>query len=194
VFLFSKKTHSLLIQQRAATKIVFPEQWANTCCSHPLFNDADMENVLGNQIGIKRAAVKRLDIELGLKGVKPSQLSFKEKILYGQLSPGGIFGESECDYILMGELINDSMFPANDNEVEKVEWIPPGPEGSRTSHLIEFLDKETQLGYPPTPWFDLILRERDCLETWWESLIRDTKTFMDNEDVKNGEIRNFLHH
>lgn len=28
----------LLVQQRAKSKLTFPLLWANTCCSHPLYN------------------------------------------------------------------------------------------------------------------------------------------------------------
>lgn len=36
VFLFNSEG-KLLLQQRAADKITFPNVWTNTCCSHPLF-------------------------------------------------------------------------------------------------------------------------------------------------------------
>jgi isopentenyl-diphosphate delta-isomerase len=42
VFLFNKDGE-LLLQQRAAEKITFPSMWTNTCCSHPLYLDAEME-------------------------------------------------------------------------------------------------------------------------------------------------------
>ncbi len=35
VFLFNSR-NELLLQQRAASKITFPNVWTNTCCSHPL--------------------------------------------------------------------------------------------------------------------------------------------------------------
>ena len=35
VFLYNSK-NELLLQQRAASKITFPNVWTNTCCSHPL--------------------------------------------------------------------------------------------------------------------------------------------------------------
>lgn len=35
VFLFDEQGR-LLLQQRAASKITFPDVWTNTCCSHPL--------------------------------------------------------------------------------------------------------------------------------------------------------------
>lgn len=35
VFLFDDRGR-LLLQQRASSKITFPDVWTNTCCSHPL--------------------------------------------------------------------------------------------------------------------------------------------------------------
>ena len=192
VFLFSADTHSLLIQKRCASKIVFPREWANTCCSHPLFTEAEMESVGGNEVGIKRAAVKRLGAELGISDLFPASLSFKEKILYRQLSPGGVFGESECDYILVGEVDAKAAIRPNPDEVESYEWIRPGPSGHRTSHLASFLAAEAAKGFPPTPWFNLMVRERECLETWWEGMIGDSVGFMRAENSRGGQIRNFL--
>ena len=39
VFLFNEN-HELLVQKRCNDKILFPEHWANTCCSHPLADGA----------------------------------------------------------------------------------------------------------------------------------------------------------
>ena len=191
VFLFSEDSSKLLIQKRCQTKIVFPREWANTCCSHPLFDDSEMENNDGNQIGIKRAAIKRLKTELGLSGIDPLSLSFREKILYRDISPGGMFGESECDYILLGRINQETVtLSPNPDEVENVEWISPGSPGSRTKILKEYLEAQRKLGFPPTPWFDLMVREEKCLESWWERLITDGESFL--SEPPNKEIRSFL--
>ena len=71
VFLFDKD-NKLLLQQRAASKITFPSLWTNTCCSHPLYgyeptevdNDADIAS--GAVPGAKRAAIRKLQHELGI--------------------------------------------------------------------------------------------------------------------------------
>lgn len=193
VFLFSRDTSSLLIQKRSPHKIVFPREWANTCCSHPLYTESEMENADGNQIGIKRAATKRLNAELGTQNFPVSNLSFKEKILYSQLSPGGTFGESECDYILVGSIDRAShrVVPHSD-EVEEIVWIEPGPSGDRTRSLRAYLGEQKARGFPPTPWFDLMVREKECLELWWSQFIENPDAFLAAEDVNEGIIRNFL--
>merc|ERR1712100_758057 len=38
VFLFSPDGSKLLLQKRSQEKIPFPSYWANTCCSHPLYD------------------------------------------------------------------------------------------------------------------------------------------------------------
>src|SRR5690606_8301969 len=67
VFLFDSNWR-LLLQQRASEKITFPNMWTNTCCSHPLAIEnefgADLES--GTQ-GVRRAAQRKLDHELGIK-------------------------------------------------------------------------------------------------------------------------------
>lgn len=66
VFLFNKKGE-LLLQQRSNEKITFPGYITNTCCSHPLHNESEMEEY--NHIGIRRAAKRRLFYELGIPGI-----------------------------------------------------------------------------------------------------------------------------
>lgn len=67
----------LLLQQRAASKITFPDVWTNTCCSHPLHGydppelDTDADVAAGSVPGAKRAAVRKLGHELG---IAPQQL------------------------------------------------------------------------------------------------------------------------
>lgn len=63
VFLFNSEG-KLLLQQRSMAKITFPGQWTNTCCSHPLFRPEELEEAEG--VGVKRAARRKLDHELGI--------------------------------------------------------------------------------------------------------------------------------
>merc|ERR1719223_1637916 len=63
VFLFSPDGR-LMLQKRSDDKITFPSFWANTCCSHPLHRPAELE--AHNQMGVKRAAIRKLEQELGI--------------------------------------------------------------------------------------------------------------------------------
>nr|CAG8619033.1 1077_t:CDS:2 [Entrophospora candida] len=64
VFLFNSED-KLLLQQRSSDKITFPNNWTNTCCSHPLNTKLELEEE--NQIGVLRAAQRKLEHELGIK-------------------------------------------------------------------------------------------------------------------------------
>lgn len=67
VFLFNDK-NELLLQQRATEKITFPDMWTNTCCSHPLNLSTETGSNLPDSIlGVKHAAQRKLDHELGIK-------------------------------------------------------------------------------------------------------------------------------
>lgn len=63
VFLFDRNGR-LLLQQRAKAKITFPEYYTNTCCSHPLYRPEELEE--DEQLGVKRAAQRKLTHELGI--------------------------------------------------------------------------------------------------------------------------------
>lgn len=54
VFLFNRKGE-MLLQQRAKTKITFPQVWSNTCCSHPLHTPEELEDK--DYLGVKRAGM-----------------------------------------------------------------------------------------------------------------------------------------
>ena len=96
VFLFNSK-NELLLQQRASEKITFPDMWTNTCCSHPLGVPGEAGDELGTAVqGVKRAAQRKLDQELGIKKeqVPLEKFNFLTRIHY--LAPSdGKWGEHE---------------------------------------------------------------------------------------------------
>jgi isopentenyl-diphosphate delta-isomerase type 1 len=102
VFLFNSK-NELLIQQRATEKITFPDMWTNTCCSHPLGipgeGGAELEEAV---MGVKRAAQRKLDHELGIKAVQVPIENFKflTRIHYKAPSDGK-WGEHESKTCLI---------------------------------------------------------------------------------------------
>lgn len=96
VFLFNSK-NELLLQQRASEKITFPDLWTNTCCSHPLGVPGETGSTLEEAIrGVKRAAVRKLDQELGIKAaqVPVDDFRFLTRIHYVAPSDGK-WGEHE---------------------------------------------------------------------------------------------------
>ncbi|KAL1916312.1 uncharacterized protein VTP21DRAFT_5929 [Calcarisporiella thermophila] len=154
VFLFDKENR-LLLQQRASEKITFPDLWTNTCCSHPLSTPSEL--VEEDQLGVRRAAQRKLEHELG---IKPEQIpldkfEFLTRIHY--LAPSdGMWGEHEIDYILF--IRADVDLDLNLNEVQAVKYVTP----EELRQLFD--DPSVRL----TPWFKLICET--FLFTWWKSL------------------------
>jgi isopentenyl-diphosphate delta-isomerase type 1 len=68
VSVFVMARDKVLIQRRALTKYHTPGLWANTCCTHPLWNESAAD-----------CAVRRLDEELGITGLYPS---FRDQVEY----------------------------------------------------------------------------------------------------------------
>jgi isopentenyl-diphosphate delta-isomerase len=167
VFLFDPTTKKLLLQQRASEKITFPDMWTNTCCSHPLFHSSEVGNgdLPSNVEGAKRAAVRKLDHELGIRShqVPISNFEFLTRIYYKARSDGK-WGEHEIDYILFIEATVD--LDINKNEVQDTRWVS----ADELKQMFEDVESKTgndkALKY--TPWFKLICEE--LLFKWWDAL------------------------
>jgi len=96
VFLFDRNNR-LLLQQRASEKITFPDMWTNTCCSHPLGVPGETGSKLDHAVqGVKRAAMRKLHQELGIKAeqVPLDVFRFLTRIHYKAPSDGK-WGEHE---------------------------------------------------------------------------------------------------
>ncbi|KAI4727033.1 IDI1, isopentenyl diphosphate:dimethylallyl diphosphate isomerase [Aureobasidium sp. EXF-10728] len=157
VFLFDNKNR-LLLQQRASEKITFPDMWTNTCCSHPLGVPGETGSTLETAImGVKRAAQRKLDQELGIKAhqVPLDNFHFLTRIHYVAPSDGK-WGEHEIDYILF--IKADVDLEENPNEVQATKYV--------TEDDLKTMFKDDSLLF--TPWFKLICQS--MLFEWWGSL------------------------
>lgn len=99
VFLFDDQNR-LLLQQRADEKITFPNLWTNTCCSHPLGIPGETGVTLDESVaGVKRAAQRKLEHELGIKPeqVPLDKFQFLTRIHYKAPSDGK-WGEHESEF------------------------------------------------------------------------------------------------
>jgi isopentenyl-diphosphate Delta-isomerase len=97
-FVFRPSDGKLLLQQRASEKITFPDMWTNTCCSHPL-DDFEEEKVEKDQLGVRVAATRKLEHELGIprEQTPVDQFQYLTRIHY--LAPSdGMWGEHEGEY------------------------------------------------------------------------------------------------
>ncbi|KAF0705877.1 hypothetical protein AaE_014345 [Aphanomyces astaci] len=165
VFLFNSD-NQLLIQKRAAEKITFPNFWANTCCSHPLYFPEELEE--DKHLGVKRAAIRKLEQELGIKTdtFEPEQFKFVTKVLY-RAPYDDNWSEYEVDHILLVRA--NVKYDLNDNEVAEVRYVA-------RDELKDVLNDSSLL---ISPWFRLI--SEGLLPQWWDDL--DNVLAKDNETV-----------
>ncbi|CCK71568.1 isopentenyl-diphosphate delta-isomerase IDI1 KNAG_0H01540 [Huiozyma naganishii CBS 8797] len=160
-FLFNSRGE-LLLQRRASEKITFPMLWTNTCCSHPLCVEDEMDGVEGAQT----ACVRKLEHELG---IPPQEVAtrgsfhFLNRIHY--MAPCGgddnPWGEHEIDYIFVYKVREGQELTvnANVNEVEEYKWI------GLSEFKAMLADTENQHF---TPWFKIICKH--YLFKWWGAL------------------------
>eukprot|EP00301_Raphidiophrys_heterophryoidea_P020051 c4840_g1_i2.p1 GENE.c4840_g1_i2~~c4840_g1_i2.p1 ORF type:complete len:292 (+),score=81.93 c4840_g1_i2:85-876(+) len=185
VFLFDE-TGRLLLQQRAASKITFPNVWTNTCCSHPLHGQSPAEvDAPGEFHAIKHAAVRKLHHELGIQPHEVPLSAFKfltrlhycsaDTVTHGPNSP---WGENEIDYVLFIRTHNafteEALKPRmNLEEVSNIRFVTQ-------AELNEMMSNEDLLW---SPWFR-ILADR-FLVHWWNDLDRtmNTDEFVDTENI-----------
>ena len=163
VFLFNDRDE-LLVQKRAATKLLFPGHWANTVCSHPL---ADGSIFLGERVvgeadgeeGVRRAARRKLAHELGLD-LPVDAFRLVARVLY-RAQYDDEWGEHELDCILFARL-GDGALPSmalHPDEVERVRWLG-------RDECAAFLDNAS---ISASPWFDTIARSL-LLPHWWPAM------------------------
>lgn len=157
VFLFNSKDE-LLLQQRSDAKITFPGRFTNTCCSHPLHVPDELEET--DALGIKRAARRRLFVELGIdpKEVSIDDIRYLTRILYKAPSDS-TWGENEIDYILF--VRKDVAIKPNPNEVKESLYVSRGD-------ILPFISSLEGQGQVITPWFKLVVE--NFLFEWWANL------------------------
>ena len=97
----------LLIQKRAAGKYHTPGLWANTCCTHPEWNESGMD-----------CAQRRLKEELGITGLTLNQ---RETLEYRAPVGGGMI-EHEVVEVFVANA-PDVTWDLNPDEVEAVKWV-----------------------------------------------------------------------
>lgn len=156
VFIFNSRLE-LLLQKRSTTKVTFPGHLTNSCCSHPLYDWAQ-ETTEKDALGVKLAAVRRLEHELGISKslLKPSDITYLTRVLYKD-EGDGIWGEHEIDYILF-IVGKDLPLRPNPEEVSEVKYL-------RRDEFDNFM---LNVKDPVTPWFFLIANT--YLATWWDNL------------------------
>ncbi|WP_050523673.1 isopentenyl-diphosphate Delta-isomerase [Pseudorhodobacter wandonensis] len=98
----------LLIQQRAAGKYHTPNLWANTCCTHPHWDEAHAA-----------CAHRRLVDELGIAGL---DLRAVGEVRY-RADVGVGLTEDEVVAVFVAEAGADLAMTLNPDEVQAVRWV-----------------------------------------------------------------------
>ncbi|WP_227751770.1 isopentenyl-diphosphate Delta-isomerase [Tabrizicola oligotrophica] len=106
VFVLSER--GILIQQRALAKYHTPGLWANTCCTHPRWGEADAE-----------CAARRLREELGIVGL---HLQAAGRVEY-RAEVGGGMVEHEEVALFRAVAPADLALRLNADEVMAARWV-----------------------------------------------------------------------
>ncbi|KAM0323494.1 hypothetical protein ACHAQA_008774 [Verticillium albo-atrum] len=171
VFLFDDQNR-LLLQQRASEKITFPDMWTNTCCSHPLGIPGEGgANLVDAVAGVKRAAQRKLEHELGIpiEQVPTELFKFLTRIHYKAPSDGK-WGEHEIDYILF--IKTNVTLDINKNEVQATQYVSPD------ELKKQFQDPSLVF----TPWFKLICES--MLFEWWSNIDSGLEPYMNEQEIR----------
>ena len=134
VSVFVLRDGDVLLQRRAFGKYHTPGLWANTCCTHPQWDETGMD-----------CAVRRLDEELGIKDVP---LTYRDTVEYRADVGGGLI-EHEVVDIFVGEMPKGVEPVMNPEEVMDTIWRP----------LATLADEVTRAPDRFTPWLQIYLRE-----------------------------------
>lgn len=124
----------VLIQRRALGKYHTPGLWANSCCTHPLWQEAS-----------EACAIRRLTEELGITGLYPS---FRDQLEYRADVGNGLI-EHELVDVFLAEAQLDHPVAPNPDEVMDLRWV-------------SIYDLNAELARHPdrfTPWLRIYLQD-----------------------------------
>ena len=134
----------LLLQRRALNKITFPGIWANSCCSHPLYTDDEMELV--DNLGVIRAAVRKLEQELGITPLQIPISSFRAVGRFQYLARmNEEWAEHELDHVIV--IQSEVELEINTNEVHEIAWVGK-------DEFADWCAATRQRGEQIAPWFE----------------------------------------
>jgi isopentenyl-diphosphate Delta-isomerase len=134
VSVFVLSGDKVLIQQRAAGKYHTPGLWANTCCTHPDWEEAAAD-----------CAQRRLMQELGITGLtlRPAgQVEYRADV-------GNGLSEHELVDVFVAEATEALSLALNPDEVQAVRWVA----------LPDLLDALAADPAPFTPWLRIYMAE-----------------------------------
>ena len=134
VSVFVMNKGRVLIQQRALSKSHTPGLWANTCCTHPAWDEDPTT-----------CAIRRLDEELGITGLHPAH---RDQVEY-RADVGDDLIEHEVVEIYLAEAPDDLSVTPNPEEAMAVRWV-------------DYYELAAEVARHPdqfTPWLRIYLAE-----------------------------------
>ena len=124
----------VLIQQRALVKYHTPGLWANTCCTHPEWDESAID-----------CANRRLKEELGIEGLS---LTHRDQLEYRADVGSGLI-EHEVVEVFTAEADASLPMALNPEEVLAVQWI-------EMEELVQAIQRTPETF---TPWLRIYLTE-----------------------------------
>lgn len=138
VSVFVIRDTDILIQQRALGKYHTPGLWANTCCTHPKWDEE-----------ASTCATRRLNEELGISGV---DCQFRGQVEYRADVGGGLI-EHELVDVFLATAPHGFQFVPNPYEVMATRWIS-------AATLRQELETEPAKF---TPWLRIYMAQHSAL-------------------------------
>ncbi|MAT87990.1 MAG: isopentenyl-diphosphate delta-isomerase [Aestuariivita sp.] len=138
----------VLIQKRALGKYHTPGLWANTCCTHPNWEE-----------DAKICAIRRMDEELGLKNTLPV---YRDTIEYRADVGGGLI-EHEIVELFVIQVEQKPILDLNPEEVMDVRWV-------------DYHALQTEVSRSPekfTPWVRIYIKDH-ASKIFNEDLLRSS--------------------
>ncbi|MCT4577188.1 isopentenyl-diphosphate Delta-isomerase [Donghicola sp.] len=108
ISVFLRDGDRILIQRRALSKYHTPGYWANTCCTHPHWDEAP-----------EACALRRMEEELGVTGIT---VHYREEVEY-RADVGQDLTEHEVVQIYVSDAPAGLTVTPNPDEVMAVEWV-----------------------------------------------------------------------
>jgi isopentenyl-diphosphate delta-isomerase len=135
---------SVLIQRRALSKYHTPGLWANTCCTHPYWDE-----------GAAICAVRRLEDELGITGLQPE---FRDQIEYRADVGDGMVEHEVVDLFVASATVKTLRLDPNPEEVADTRWVD----------IYDLAQEVAQNPKMFTPWLRIYLADHlDLVLTDW---------------------------
>ena len=138
VSVFAMDGDKVLIQQRAMSKYHTPGLWANTCCTHPAWDEASLD-----------CAHRRLNEELGITGLG---LEHRGQVEY-RADVGGGLTEHEVVEVFVAEAGPAMPLDPNPDEVMDTRWVSPAALSDEISANPDSF----------TPWLRIYLRDHHAM-------------------------------